>query len=72
MERGLTGYYVTNKNFGETVRAFVPHPLPPEPPLVIDGDLDDLLESAAVAVGRLDGISAVLPDPQTFPLFLRA
>lgn len=66
MERGLTGYYVTHKAFGETVRAFVPRPLPPEPPLVINGDLDELLESAAVAVGRLDGISAVLPDPQLF------
>ena len=66
MERGLTGYYVPNKTFGETVRAFVPHPLPPEPPLAMDGDLGELLESAAVAVGRLDGISVVLPDPQLF------
>ena len=66
MERGLTGYYVTNKAFGETVRAFVPHPLPPDPPLAYSGDLEELLESAAVAVGRLDGISIVLPDPQLF------
>lgn len=66
MERGLTGYYVTHKTFGETVRAFVPHPLPPEPPLAVDGDLGELLDAAAVAVGRLDGISAVLPDPQLF------
>lgn len=66
MERGLAGYYVPNKTFGETVRAFVPHPLPPDPPLATDGDLGELLESAAVAVGRLDGISVVLPDPQLF------
>ncbi len=48
------------------MRAFVPKPLPPKPPLAIDGDLDELLEAAAVSVGRLDGISAVLPDPQLF------
>lgn len=66
MERGPTGYYIQNNAFGETVRAFVPHPLPPMPPLVHSDELDELLEAAAVAVGRLDGISAVLPDPQLF------
>ncbi len=66
MERGLTGYYITEKASGETVRAFVPYPLPPDPPLAYNGDLEELLESAAIAVGRLDGISVVLPDPQLF------
>jgi Fic family protein len=66
MERGLTGYYDTVSAFGETVRAFVPHPLPPDPPLKLDGTLGDLLDGASVALGRLDGISVVLPDPQIF------
>ena len=33
MHRGLTGQYYVTPVAGETIRAFVPHPLPPEPPL---------------------------------------
>ncbi len=66
MRRGLTGFYQSTAAFGEAVKAFVPHPLPPDPPLELDGDLGESLEAAAVALGRLDGISIVLPDPQLF------
>jgi Fic family protein len=48
------------------VRAFVPLPLPPDPPVDLSG-LHAELEIANQALGRLDGISSVLPDP---PLFL--
>lgn len=51
---------------GEEVRAFVPQPLPPEPPLELGGELGNLLDSASIAIGRLDGISLVLPDPELF------
>lgn len=51
---------------GERCRAFVPNPLPPEPPLVLDDDLLDLLARANLALGRLDGLTAVLPDPGVF------
>ena len=51
---------------GEPCRAFVPNPLPPEPPLVLDDDLLDLLARANLALGRLDGLTAVLPDPGVF------
>lgn len=51
---------------GETVRAFVPSRLPPDPPLLLDGPLQQGLESAALAVGRLDGVSALLPDKALF------
>ena len=47
---------------GERVRAFVPEPLPPRPPLVLDGALQQLLEAAVLAVGRLDAVSSLLPD----------
>lgn len=66
MERGPTGHYLTISTTGEVARAFVPAPLPPEPPLVLDGELGALLDAAATAIGRLDGISAILPDPQLF------
>lgn len=51
---------------GEKVKAYVPRPLPPSPPL----DLARLLpriEAANQALGRLDGITAILPAP---PLFI--
>jgi Fic family protein len=66
MNRGPTGEYVTVSTTGETVKAFVPAPLPPEPPLELTGDLGDLAQVAALALGRLDGVSAMVPDPQLF------
>jgi Fic family protein len=67
MQRGLTGRYVTTSTVGnETVRAFVPRPLPPIPPLSIDDDLRRILDAALVALGRLDGITALLPDTHLF------
>jgi Fic family protein len=66
MLRGPTGHFTTISTVGETARAFVPHPLPPDPPLELAGELESLLDAAATAIGRLDGISLVLPDPQLF------
>jgi Fic family protein len=51
---------------GETIRAFVPHPLPPNPPLVFDAQRQKLLARATLALGRLDSISLLLPDPDLF------
>lgn len=50
----------------EHFSAFVPAPLPPDPPLVISPDIQELLEQANRALGRLDGIGALLPDTQLF------
>ena len=60
-----TGKYVINGTVGESVRAFVPQPLPPDPPLELDR-LYPLLDRANQALGRLDGLSKVLPDPDLF------
>ena len=46
--------------------AFHPHPLPPSPPLVIDAKMQGLLDRANQALGRLDGITLLLPDPDQF------
>src|SRR5262245_54666449 len=59
------GSYVATTTAGETVRAYVPPPLPPNPPL----DLRRLLgpiERANQALGRLDGMTAVLPSTSLF------
>lgn len=46
--------------------AFVPAPLPPDPPVVMDAELTKLLSRADHALGRLDGVGAVLPNPDLF------
>ncbi len=67
MQRGPTGDYVLVSTVGnEPVRAFVPYPLPPVPPLVVDDALRDALDRALLALGRLDGAAALLPDTRLF------
>ena len=46
--------------------AFVPTPLPPDPPLAYDTPLIGELTGAADAVGRLDGVAQTLPNPELF------
>ena len=66
MRRDATGRYEITSTAGEAVRAFVPAPLPPDPPLELTGPLQALHERALLACGRLDGISSLLPDPELF------
>ncbi|HEX9161442.1 MAG TPA: Fic family protein [Thermoanaerobaculia bacterium] len=66
MKRGVTGKYEISTLAGERVRAFVPEPLPPEPPLRIGAALQRRLDDALLALGRLDGVSALLPDLSLF------
>jgi Fic family protein len=47
-------------------RAFIPAPLPPDPPLDIDGDILSVLSRADIALGRLDGVVKVIPEPDFF------
>jgi Fic family protein len=54
------------KEGGETYYVFHLRPLPPEPPLQIDARLQNLLDSANQALGRLDGVTLLLPDPDQF------
>ncbi len=60
------GAYVETSTGGERVRAYVPAPLPPDPPLDLARFMR-LYERAMAAVGRLDGVVTVLPST---PLFL--
>lgn len=57
MKRGRTGRYEVTSIGGEEIRAFIPHPLPPEPPLEMTSDRRKLLEQATLALGRLDSIT---------------
>lgn len=49
-------------------RAFVPAPLPPLPPVRLEGELQVLLSRADRALGRLDGSVQTLPNPDLFVL----
>ena len=60
------GRYVTSSVGGESYQAYLPAPLPPDPPMVLDGELLQWLEKANRAIGRLDGISDGLPDSHLF------
>ena len=66
MIRKATGAFHIHAMAGEKVRAFVPFPLPPVPLLEVSGPRQLLLEKATLAVGRLDSISTLLPDPRLF------
>lgn len=65
MKRGVQRRYETRGTRHEPFSAFIPKALPPDPPLRLEG-LQDLAEGANRALGRLDGISALLPDPSLF------
>ena len=47
------------------MRAYLPPPLPPSPAVQI-GNFQTLLDQANQALGRLDGLASVLPDPTLF------
>jgi len=49
-------------------RAFIPAPLPPDPPVQLSGELQKLLSQADRALGRLDGSIQTLPHPDLFVL----
>ncbi len=53
--RQLTGY-----------KAFIPAPLPPDPPIRMSSGLQGLLSEASLTLGRLDGSVLTLPNPDLF------
>ena len=67
MAQRVTGHYVQGSLAGSRYQAFVPDPLPPQPALDLTAhDLIARKERADQALGRLDGITLMLPDPQLF------
>lgn len=60
------GTYVQGySSIGGTYDAYIPRPLPPDPPVDLTG-LYTLLDKSSTALGRLDGMSMVLPDASLF------
>jgi Fic family protein len=61
-----SGSYVPVSTTGAQARAFVPAPLPPHPPLAIDSPIRLQLDRSLLALGRLDSIATLLPNPDLF------
>lgn len=62
MHRPTPGRYVTVTTAGEPFQSFVPVPLPPVPPVVWSAQLRRRFDAALVALGRLDAVTALLPN----------
>ncbi len=57
-----TGKTVVSTTLGESVRAFVPHALPPAKPPLAPDSFTDLNRSAELALARLSGVSGLVPS----------
>lgn len=66
MKRTLQGRYETISTIGEKARAFIPSDLPPSPPIVWSPALRARFDNALLALGRLDSVSALLPNVSLF------
>ena len=66
MKRALQGRYITMSTVGEEVRAFVPSPLPPDPPILWSPELRTRFDHALLALGRLDSVSTLLPNTSLY------
>src|ERR1700675_127515 len=66
MSRKRTGHYIMVPAPGEPYKAFIPDPLPPRPPLVINPRMRDNMDQALLALGRLDSLGVLLPDTSLF------
>lgn len=60
------GRFVRQQAGPDGFAAFIPAPLPPEPPVQFHLQIQSGLEKASRALGRLDGVTLLLPDPGLF------
>ncbi len=65
-QQNRAGHWLIQQRDSEPFKVFVPSPLPPNPPLNMDPIMQNLLEKANRALGRLDGMSIHLPNPHLF------
>jgi len=65
------GHFVQQQTGADGYSAFVPTPLPPDPPVVLEGETARLHEAAAYALGRLGGASARLDPDRLLYMYVR-
>lgn len=66
-----TGTYVVTQVADESVRAFVPNPLPPDPMLSLHPEDNEILEVANRNLGKLDGVIPSLNIPLLTYMYVR-
>lgn len=72
LEKGTARMKLQSTRAGHIVKtitgyeAFIPHRLPPDPEIKIDMEMLTLLSDADNKLGRLDGITETLPNPELF------
>ncbi|MDQ6626863.1 MAG: Fic family protein, partial [Pseudomonadota bacterium] len=66
MQRGITGQFEPCVAHGMACRGFVPASLPPVPGLQWPASLQEKLDQAHLALGRLDSLTTLLPDAAMF------
>ena len=65
------GHFVRQQGGVEGYSAFIPAPLPPDPPVDLTGEMARLHESAAYALGRLGGASSRLDPDRLLYMYVR-
>ncbi len=65
----ITGTKIICSEKDDPFKAFIPNPLPPDPPLLLDDEICELIETANRALGRLDGVTSLLPNTYLFTYF---
>ena len=65
------GRVVLQQSGAEGYAAFIPAPLPPEPPIEYTPELQRLLVAAGHALGRLDGLSATIQPDRLLYMYIR-
>lgn len=58
----ITGTYAISTTLGESVRAFVPHALPPVAPALASADWSALNDAAVMALQRLTAVAGLVPS----------
>lgn len=66
MKRDVQGYTIPQLYGDERYGSFVPHPLPPNPPIEWSNALRNKFDHAILALGRLDSMATLLPDVTMF------
>lgn len=62
LKSGRSGRLTDAYYDGSLIQAFLPRDLPPEPPLALTPEDENLIARANQAIGRLEGIRSTLPD----------
>ena len=71
MNSARAGVLVRQTGGPQGFSAFIPAPLPPDPPLQFDSDLTRIHEAAVRAVGRLDGVTRTMAPDRMLYMYVR-